>query len=117
VSFFALKYAIIHGRRKPMEEKKPTGRGGARPGSGPRRRRLCLDAETAKLLAEHMQQLNEPELTEEDVVKRLLLNAQAQKEIAQRDALQSVQHVVQEQWQSLLPSILDQLTEEIKQSN
>jgi hypothetical protein len=96
-----------------MEVTKPTGRGGARPGSGPRRRRLCLDAETAKLLADHMQQLNNPELTEEDVVKQLLLNARAQKEIAHREAIQSVQHVVQEQWQSLLPSIIDQLNEAI----
>jgi hypothetical protein len=98
-----------------MKEMKHTGRGGARPGSGPRRRRLQLDGETAKLLAEHMQQLNEPELTEEDVVKRLLLNAQAQKEIAHREAIQSVQHVVQEQWEGLLPLVLDRLTEEIKQ--
>jgi hypothetical protein len=100
-----------------MKETKPTGRGGARPGSGPRRRRLQLDAETAKLLADHMQQLNEPDMTEEDVVKRLLLNAREQKEIAHREAVQAVQHVVQEQWQGLLPSILDRLTEEIKQSN
>jgi hypothetical protein len=113
VSFFALKYAIIHGRRKPMEEKKPTGRGGARPGSGPRRRRLQLDAETAKLLAEHMQQLNNPDMTEEDAVKQLLINAREQKEIAHREAVQSVQNVVQAQWQGLLPSIIDQLNEAI----
>jgi hypothetical protein len=113
VSFFALKYAIIHGRRKPMEEKKPTGRGGARPGSGPRRRRLQLDAETAKLLAEHMQRLNEPDMTEEDAVKQLLLNAREQKEIAQKEAIQSVQHVVQEQWEGLLPIVLDHLNKTI----
>jgi hypothetical protein len=96
-----------------MDETKPTGRGGARPGSGPRRRRLQLDAETAKLLAEHMQQLNNPALTEEDAVKQLLLSAREQKEIAHREAVQAVQNVVQEQWKSLLPSILDQLNETI----
>jgi hypothetical protein len=98
-----------------MKEMKPSGRGGARPGSGPRRRRLQLDGETAKLLADHMQQLNNPELTEEDAVKQLLLNAREQKELAQKEAMQSVQSVVQEQWQGLLPLVLDRLTEEIKQ--
>jgi len=91
-----------------MEQKKRDGRGGARQGSGPHRRRLFFDAETAKLLAEHMQRLrvNEPELSEEKAVKRLLQAAQTHQEIACTEVLQMVQDALQQHWQSLVETFL-----------
>jgi len=111
------------------EQKKRDGRGGARQGSGPHRRRLFFDAETAKLLAEHMRQLNEPGLSEEEAVKRLLLSAQISRETAYTEALQIVQDVLRQRWQAILgpllsnvglqlenlsSQIIDQLTEEVQ---
>lgn len=81
-------------------------RGGPRPRSGPHRRRLYFDAETAKLLAEHMQRLNEPSLSEEEAVKRLLLAAQTQREQAQAAVIQAVQEVLRERWPAIIQQLL-----------
>lgn len=81
-------------------------KGGARPRSGPHRRRLYLNAETALVLAEHMRRLNEPGLTEEEAVKRLLLAAQTPREKAQAAVVQTAQEVLQQRWPAIVQQLL-----------
>lgn len=85
-------------------------RGGARPGSGPHRRRLQLDADTARELAlltkEWRESRNIPTLDEESVVRELVLQARTSHEPDFTVAMQAIQEVIHRSWQALIQQFL-----------
>lgn len=91
------------------EQKKRDGRGGARSGAGRPRSRLHLDKEAATLLAEHMEMLHEPGLSEEEAVKRLLLHTKTRREAAYTEVISLVQEVVQQHWSAIVEQVNSRL--------
>lgn len=98
--------------------------GGARRGTGPRRRHIQLDAEQADQLVvltrKRRQSLNQPDLSENDVVAWLINQAATTPESLAETLLQQAQDLFQQQWEvgarQLLSGIEAHLTEAYTQA-
>ncbi|SRR6266478_35377 len=88
-------------------------RGGRRPGSGRHRRRIYLNDETAKTLAELLRHqrhhLNRPELTADEVVRDLIVRSNEQRRTISVEATMLVQEVFQRKWTEMVQRLINEI--------